>query len=140
MDYVNPRFDIEWEEAMRYPEFQKIGKTEWMKIAQQGKVFDWSTLREVGNVDTNLDNLEVDKRKRAEEAIAKGVVELPIVGQWPNGTMDLIGGNTRIAALLNGGYDPKVWVVNVPHLLNPLSMQMQIYLSYEMFQTGLLTN
>jgi hypothetical protein len=115
MDYVNPRFDIEWEEAMRYSEFRQVGKTEWIRIAQQGKVLDWSALREVGNVDTNLDNLEVDKRKRAEEAIAKGIVELPIVGRWPNGTMDLIGGNTRIAALLNEGYDPKVWVVNVSY-------------------------
>lgn len=114
MKYLNPKFEVEWEEAIRYPEFRKVGKSEWIRIAKQGRISEWTTLSNVGNVDTDLSNLELDKRKRASKAIAKGVVELPIVGRWPNGTMDLIGGNTRIAALLDNGYDPMVWIVDVP--------------------------
>jgi len=114
--YVEPDLDMEWGEAARYPEFKNLGKSEWKKIAKKGETAKWDTLVDVGNVDTDLNNLDKNKRKRAEEAITKGIVELPIVGRWPDGTMDLIGGNTRIATLLSRGYNPEVWIVDVPDI------------------------
>lgn len=112
--YTKPNFDREWEEAERYPEFQKAGKDTWINIAKQGSVAKWSELRDVGNVDTDLSGLERDKIKRAGTMVGAGKVELPIVGRWPDGYLDLIAGNTRIATLLSQGHDPKVWVVDVP--------------------------
>ena len=114
--YVDPDLDLEWGEAMRYPELKALGRAEWKKIAKKGKAVLWSTISDgVGNVDTDLNNLDKNKRKRVKEAIAKGIVEYPIVGKFADGSMDLIAGNTRIAALENKGYDPKVWVVNVSY-------------------------
>jgi hypothetical protein len=74
----------------------------------------WSSLKDVGNVDSDLSNLEPEKRKRAAALVNRGKVELPIVGRWSNGELDLIAGNTRTATLLDQGHDPKVWVVDVP--------------------------
>jgi pyrimidine deaminase RibD-like protein/GNAT superfamily N-acetyltransferase len=112
--YTKPNLEHEWPEANRYPEFHKLGKDQWIKIARQGSMAKWSSLNDVGNVDSDLSNLEPEKRKRAAVMVNRGKVELPIVGRWSNGELDLIAGNTRIAALLDQGHDPKVWVVDVP--------------------------
>jgi len=112
--YTKPDLENEWLEANRYPEFQKLGKDQWIKISRQGSVAKWSSLKDVGNVDNDLSNLEPEKRKRAAVLVNRGKVELPIVGRWPDGYLDLIAGNTRIATLLDQGHDPKVWVVDVP--------------------------
>jgi len=112
--YTKPNLEHEWPEANRYPEFHKLGKDQWIKIARQGSMAKWSSLNDVGNVDSDLSNLEPEKRKRAAVLVNRGKVELPIVGRWSNGELDLIAGNTRIATLLDQGHDPKVWVVDVP--------------------------
>jgi pyrimidine deaminase RibD-like protein/GNAT superfamily N-acetyltransferase len=112
--YTKPNLENEWPEANRYPEFHKLGKDQWIKIARQGSMAKWSSLNDVGNVDSDLSNLEPEKRKRAAVLVNRGKVELPIVGRWSNGELDLIAGNTRIATLLDQGHDPKVWVVDVP--------------------------
>jgi len=112
--YAEPNLDAEWEEANRYREFKILGKDAWLKQARIGKVENWSSLGYVGNVCTDLSALESDKVERVQAAIKRDEVELPIVGRWPDGTLDLIAGNTRIATLLNIGIDPKVWVVDVP--------------------------
>ena len=112
--YTRPNLENEWLEANRYPEFHKLGKDQWIKIARQGGMAKWSSLKDVGNVDSDLSNLEPEKRKRAAALVNRGKVELPIVGRWSNGELDLIAGNTRLATLLDQGYDPKVWVVDVP--------------------------
>jgi len=112
--YTKPDLEHEWPEANRYPEFHKLGKDQWIKIARQGSMAKWSSLKDVGNFDSDLSNLEPEKRKRAAVLVNRGKVELPIVGRWPNGELDLIAGNTRIATLLDQGHDPKVWVVDVP--------------------------
>jgi len=36
--YSPVQFDVEWEEAIRYPEFKKMGKENWIKLAKTGKV------------------------------------------------------------------------------------------------------
>jgi hypothetical protein len=114
INYTKPNLENEWNEATRYPEFQKLGKELWINIARRGKRANLSRLKNVGNIDSNLSNLLPAKRIRADAQVNSGRVELPIVGRWPDGYLDLIGGNTRIATLLDKGYDPKVWVVNVP--------------------------
>ena len=112
--YTKPNLNREWQEAIRYPEFQKLGKDAWIKIASQGRVAKWSSLADVGNVDTDLSKLDPEKVKRTANDVKRNKVELPIVGRWPNGRLDLIGGNTRVATLSNQGHDPRVWVVDVP--------------------------
>jgi hypothetical protein len=112
--YTKPNLEHEWPEANRYPEFHKLGKDQWIKIARQGSMAKWSSLKDVGNFDSDLSNLEPEKRKRAAVLVNRGKVELPIVGRWSNGELDLIAGNTRTATLLDQGHDPKVWVVDVP--------------------------
>jgi len=112
--YTKPNLENEWSEANRYPEFHKLGKDQWIKISRQGSMAKWSSLKNVGNVDSDLSNLEPEKRKKAAVLVNRGKVELPIVGRWPDGYLDLIAGNTRIATLLDQGHDPKVWVVDVP--------------------------
>ena len=53
--YSNPNFDIEWEEAIRYPEFKEKGKNTWLKIANQGYTVNYSDIKNVlGNVNLNF--------------------------------------------------------------------------------------
>ena len=56
--YTRPNLENEWPEANRYPEFHKLGKDQWIKIARQGGMAKWSILKDVGNVDSDLSNLE----------------------------------------------------------------------------------
>ena len=35
--FVEPQFDVEWDEAARYPEFVAIGKDAWIELAKTGK-------------------------------------------------------------------------------------------------------
>jgi hypothetical protein len=112
--YTKPNFKREWEEAARYPEFKQLGLAAWIDIAAQGRVVDWSSLDNVGNVELDLDNLDQDKVQRVAVDVKRNHVELPIVGLWADGTVDLIAGNTRVATLIAQGHTPKVWVVDVP--------------------------
>jgi predicted chitinase/pyrimidine deaminase RibD-like protein len=114
--YTRPNLEREWEEANRYPEFQKLGKDAWIDIAKQGRAVNWSSLDSVGNVESDLSLLDSDKVRRATVDVQRNKVELPIVGRWPDGWLDLIGGNTRIATLLDQGHDPKVWLVDIPEV------------------------
>ena len=52
IQYTKPNFENEWEEALRYPEFEDMGKEKWIEIAKQGKPIAFSKIRKVlGNVD-----------------------------------------------------------------------------------------
>ena len=33
--YANPNFEYEWEEAMRYPELESLGKEGWVELAKK---------------------------------------------------------------------------------------------------------
>ena len=69
IQYTKPNFANEWEEAMRYPEFEDMGKEEWIKIASQGKPESFSKIRKVlGNVDLRFDRLRKAKRERFHQA------------------------------------------------------------------------
>lgn len=112
--YVFPNTDYEWQEAVRYPEFESAGKSKWEKIVQDGEVVPFSTLGDVNNYDPELKNLDPNKIKNASLQIKNGEVELPIIGTWSDGEYELIAGNTRIAILSRLGYDPQVLLIDIP--------------------------
>ena len=114
LTYSPPNVEFEWEEAERYPEFKQRGMKFWEKTVEQGEIVPWSTLGDVNNHDPDLKNLDPNKIKRAALMVKKGVIELPIVGVWPDGEYELISGNTRTALLVRLGYDPEVLLVKIP--------------------------
>lgn len=117
LKYRKPNFNREWLEAVRYPEFQEIGRQGWLDIAPKGHVMNYSDIKDsLGNVDLNFDSLERDKKIRFIESYKKGVVEIPIAVSF-GGEYDLLGGNTRLAGLVKLGHDPKIWVVGVPETI-----------------------
>lgn len=112
--YLTPNFDREWMEAIRYPEFVEMGKEGWIELAQKGKVIHYSDIKGVlGNVDLNFTSLNPQKQKRVSQLISKGVLEYPIVVKFSSTDYDLVGGNTRLSALVKMGYNPKLWVVDI---------------------------
>lgn len=112
--YTNPNFELEWEEAVRYPEFKEMGKENWIKVAKQGKLVNYSSIKDVlGNVDLNFDNLEEPKKQRFQSAFKKGTIETPIAVKFSDSDYDLIAGNTRLSGLVKNGEDPKIWIVNI---------------------------
>ena len=36
MKFKKPNFDFEWDEALRYPEFEDMGKEGWINLAKDG--------------------------------------------------------------------------------------------------------
>lgn len=114
IQYVKPNFEYEWEEAKRYPEFVKMGKTEWIKLAKKGYVTDYSKIKRVlGNVDLKFNKLEKSKKDRFETAFEKGKIEHPIAVKFSDDDYDLVAGNTRLSGLVANGIDPKLWVVDI---------------------------
>jgi GNAT superfamily N-acetyltransferase/phosphopantetheine adenylyltransferase len=115
--YTNPNFELEWEEAVRYPEFKEMGKENWIKVAKQGKLVNYSSIKDVlGNVDLNFDNLEEPKKQRFQSAFKNGTVETPIAVKFSDNDYDLVAGNTRLSGLVKNGEDPKIWIVNISNL------------------------
>ena len=114
IQYKKPNFDVEWEEAERYPEFIEMGKEEWVDLASKGYTVKYSEIKDVlGNVDLDFDNLENDKKSRFNQAYESGKIEMPLVVKFSDNDYDLIGGNTRIAGLVNKNIDPTLWVVEL---------------------------
>jgi GNAT superfamily N-acetyltransferase/phosphopantetheine adenylyltransferase len=115
--YTNPNFELEWEEAVRYPEFKEMGKENWIKVAKQGKLVNYSSIKDVlGNVDLNFDNLEEPKKQRFQSAFKNGTVETPIAVKFSDNDYDLVAGNTRLSGLVKNGEDPKILVINISNL------------------------
>jgi hypothetical protein len=115
--YINPDFEIEWEEANRYPEFKKMKKYNWIKIAKQGKSVLYNSIKDVlGNVDLNFKGLEEPKKERFQAAFKKGVIEMPIAVKFNEKDYDLVAGNTRLSGLVNNGINPKIWIVDISNL------------------------
>ena len=115
---VNPQFDFEWEEAQRYPEFRKIGKQAWIELAKAGKAVTITTAKDINNTDANdpdsFKALDPAKQKRALAQIKSGKVELPIVAVYSDGYKELIGGNTRLTAMMAKDGKATVWQFEVP--------------------------
>jgi hypothetical protein len=56
--------------------------------------------------------LDADKKKRFVQALDKERVELPIIARWPDGGLELIGGNTRLTGLMLNKGEAKAWIFN----------------------------
>jgi hypothetical protein len=114
MRYLPPNLEHEWMEALRYREFEKMGKKGWIEVASNNyTIISYSKIKRLKNVDLDYDTLDEDKRKRFEEAFEKGKVEIPIAVKFSNKEYDLLGGNTRLAGLITKGIDPKIYVVDL---------------------------
>lgn len=119
--YTKPNFDSEWEEAIRYPEFEEMGKKNWLEIANDGYITKYSKIKNVlGNVDLDFDSLEDEKKKRFNIAYGFGKIELPIVVKFDDNDYDLVAGNTRLSGLIKKGFDPTVWVVDLKEFTEKL--------------------
>jgi hypothetical protein len=118
IQYKEPNFDFEWEEATRYPEFKKLGKTKWIELAKTGKSVNITSAKDINNTDASepnsLKTLNPDKVKRALTQIKTGTVEMPIVALYSDGYKELIGGNTRLTALMSKNGKATVWQFEIP--------------------------
>ena len=82
MKYLKPNIDHEWMEALRYREFEKMGKDSWKDIASNDyDITNYNKIKDVlKNVDLDFDTLEDEKKERFNKAFKKGKVEIPMVG------------------------------------------------------------
>ena len=115
MKYSKPNFEHEWSEALRYREFEKMGKDKWLeKASKDFEISHFNSIKDVlNNVDLDYDTLEDEKKKRFEKHFKEGEVEIPIVVKFGENDYDLLGGNTRLAGLIGKGINPKLWVVDM---------------------------
>ncbi|MEK9767318.1 MAG: hypothetical protein VW683_00240 [Betaproteobacteria bacterium] len=116
--YTEPNFEYEWEEAIRYPELKKLGKTKWMSLAKLGKEVKFSSIKKyLSNTDANepenFEKLDKEKQLRFYKALKTGIIEMPIALKFSNKNYDLLGGNTRLTGLVKYGADPKIWVIDM---------------------------
>ena len=118
--YRKPNLDHEWDEATRYEEFKKIGKDKWTDLVSKGKVVEYNTktVQKMSNTDAvnvkDFDNLDKNKQERALKQLEKGSIELPIVASYSDGHLELVGGNTRLTAVMKATGKGKVWQFDVP--------------------------
>lgn len=117
IQYKNPNFEEEWMEAIRYPEFEEMGKEGWIQTAKRGKPHQYSQIKNVlGNVDLDFESLEEPKKERFLKAFQRGVLEMPIAVKFSDQDYDLVAGNTRLAGLVKNGIDPQIWIVDLSNL------------------------
>jgi len=118
IQYSNPNFEKEWMEAKRYPEFKKLGKAKWVELAKTGKPVNLTSAKGINNTNADEPNtfktLNPEKQKRALAQIEAGNVEMPIVALYSDGYKELIGGNTRLTALMLQKGKATVWQFKVP--------------------------
>ena len=121
-NFAEPQFDIEWEEANRYPFLDKLGKDGWIELAQTGKVANVNSniVKKIGNTGADgsetLADLEPEKVQRLKKAMKSGTIEMPIVMKMPNGKLELIAGNTRLIGLISTKGKAKVWYIDASKL------------------------
>jgi len=118
-----PNFDYEWGEANRYPEYRKLGKEEWIKLAKTGKVIDINNrmANDIENTEAGeehrydyWDGLVKDKRDRFTKALSSGQIELPIIARYSDGYLELVAGNTRLTGMMRELGKAKAWIYDVP--------------------------
>jgi hypothetical protein len=116
--YSSPNFEYEWKEAERYPEFRKIGKDAWIELAKKGKAVTIKSAKGINNTDAvdpdSFSSLNKTKQSRALDQLKSGTVEMPIISVYSDGWKELVGGNTRLTAMLAQNKKAKVWVFKVP--------------------------
>lgn len=115
MKYSKPNFEHEWSEALRYREFEKMGKDGWLeKASKDFEISNFKSIEDVlNNVDLDYDTLEDEKKERFEKSFENGEVEIPMAVKFSDTDYDLLGGNTRLAGLIKNGINPKIWVVDM---------------------------
>lgn len=115
MKYSKPNFEHEWSEALRYREFEKMGKDGWLeKASKDFEISNFKSIEDVlNNVDLDYDTLEDEKKERFEKSFGNGDVEIPMAVKFSDTDYDLLGGNTRLAGLIKNGINPKIWVVDM---------------------------
>ena len=115
MKYLKPNFAEEWNEALRYREFEKMGKNEWVEYAKNNfQIQVYSGIKDnLSNVDLDYDSLNPEKKKRFEHSFKKGKIEIPIAVKFSENDYDLLGGNTRLSGLISKGINPKLWVIDM---------------------------
>ena len=130
--YTKPNLDHEWDEATRYEEFKKIGKDKWIELVSKGKVVEYNTktVQKISNTDAvnvkDFDNLDKNKQGRALKQLEKGSIELPIVASYSDGHLELVGGNTRLTAVMKANGKGKVWQFDVPDKVAKLAENEEI--------------
>ena len=135
--YVEPQFDAEWEEANRYPYIRKLGREGWRKLAKTGKTItvNNNNVKKIGNTGADgsesLDELEPKKVERFKRAMDAGTIEMPIVIKQPNGSYDLVAGNTRLIGLMNTHGEAKVWLVDANKLKQPVKESFDTQVDWE---------
>lgn len=115
--YSIPNFEYEWEEALRYPEFCKLGKDAWIELASKGYVVTIRSAAGINNTDAadpkSFALLDKDKQSRALAQLKSGTVEMPIIAVYSDGWKELVGGNTRLTAMMAQNGCATVWVFEV---------------------------
>ena len=135
--YVEPQFDAEWEEANRYPYIRKLGREGWRKLAKTGKTItvNNNNVKKISNTGADgsesLDELEPKKVERFKRAMDAGTIEMPIVIKQPNGSYDLVAGNTRLIGLMNTHGEAKVWLVDANKLKQPVKESFDTQVDWE---------
>lgn len=118
VDYTQPNFNEEWKEAIRYPEFKKLGKDRWIELAKTGKAITITSAEDINNTDANepdaFKTLDPNKQKRALAQLKSGNVEMPIVALYSDGYKELVAGNTRLTAMMAQNKKATIWQFEVP--------------------------
>ena len=122
IQFRKPNFHAEWSEAERYPEFKKIGKDNWIDLAKQGKpvTVDNAMSNKINNTEAGekdrdqFDKLDSNKRDRFVKDLVNNNIELPIIAQYSDGHLELVGGNTRLTGMMNQIGQGKAWIFDVP--------------------------
>jgi hypothetical protein len=127
--YKTPNFNSEWEEAERYPEFRKIGKDAWIELAGKGKAVTIRSAKDINNTDAadpdSFASLDKTKQGRALDQLKSGTVEMPIVAVYSDGWKELVGGNTRLTAMMAQNGEATVWVFKVPDEVAELAEKLK---------------
>jgi hypothetical protein len=129
INYKIPNFEYEWEEALRYPEFRKIGKQAWIELARKGKAVTIRSAKDINNTDAadpnSFASLDKVKQSRALGQLKSGIVEMPIVAVYSDGWKELVGGNTRLTAILAQNDKATVWMFSVPDEVAELAEKLK---------------
>ena len=129
--FKNPQFNVEWNEisgAKRGEQttldvFFNLGRTKWIALAKKGRMvkYNISQAKNIENTDAGnpdaFSKLLPIKQERSVKQIFIGAVELSIVANWSDGYKFLIGGNTRLTAMMKIFGEGYAWQFNVPDVL-----------------------
>jgi hypothetical protein len=117
--FIKPKFNFEWEEAIRYPEFKEMGKDGWIEITKRGYVKTYDEIKDVlSNVNLDFNSLEEPKKERFKDAFNNGKIEIPIAVKFSDSDYDLVAGNTRLAGLVkNNITNLPIWIVDISNLM-----------------------